>query len=210
MKKRVVAYRRLPAAAVELLEARCDLRIADANRERAAFLDALASAHGIIGNKLRITPALLDAEPLLETAATISAGYDDFDVPDLTRRGIVLTSTPAEVTETTAGLVFGLMRATARRIAELDAWTRHGQWRASSGPAQFGVDVITRRSALSGSAGSAPRSHGARPWASACRCSIRTGRAMPRRKALMMHRRAPCPICLRKRTLSACSCRSRM
>lgn len=141
MKKRVVAYRRLPAAAVELLEARCDLRIADADSERAAFLDALANAHGMIGNKLRITPALLDAAPLLETAATISAGYDDFDVPELTRRGVVLTNTPAEVTETTADLVFGLMLATARRLAELDAWTRRGQWRASSGPAQFGVDV---------------------------------------------------------------------
>jgi glyoxylate/hydroxypyruvate/2-ketogluconate reductase len=141
MKKRVVAYRRLPAAAVELLEARCELRIADADTERAAFHEALEHAHGMIGNKLKITPALLDAAPLLETAATISAGYDDFDVPELTRRGVVLTNTPAEVTETTADLVFGLMLAAARRIAELDAWTRRGQWRASSGPAQFGVDV---------------------------------------------------------------------
>jgi gluconate 2-dehydrogenase len=141
MKKRVVAYRRLPAAAAELLEAHCELRIADADSERAAFLDALANAHAMIGNKLKITPALLDAAPLLETAATISAGYDDFDVPELTRRGVVLTNTPAEVTETTADLVFALMLATARRIAELDAWTRRGQWRASSGPAQFGVDV---------------------------------------------------------------------
>jgi glyoxylate/hydroxypyruvate/2-ketogluconate reductase len=141
MKKRVVAYRRLPAAAVELLAAHCELAVADADSERVAFLEALANAHAMIGNKLRITPALLDAAPLLETAATVSAGFDDFDVPELTRRGIVLTNTPAEVTETTADLVFGLMLAAARRLAELDAWTRRGQWRASSGPAQFGVDV---------------------------------------------------------------------
>jgi glyoxylate/hydroxypyruvate/2-ketogluconate reductase len=141
MKKRVVAYRRLPAAALELLEARCDLRLVDADADRPAFLDALASAHGIVGNKLKITPALLDAAPLLEAASTVSAGYDDFDVPELTRRGIVLTNTPDEVTETTADLVFALLLAAARRIAELDAWTRRGEWNASSGPQQFGVDV---------------------------------------------------------------------
>jgi gluconate 2-dehydrogenase len=141
MKKRVVAYRRLPAAALAVLETRCDLRVVDADDNRAAFLDALAHAHGIVGNKLKITPELLDAAPLLEAASTVSAGYDDFDVAELTRRGIVLTNTPSEVTETTADLVFALLLAAARRIAELDAWTRRGAWQASSGPQQFGVDV---------------------------------------------------------------------
>jgi gluconate 2-dehydrogenase len=141
MNQRVVAYRRLPAAALAILESRCDLRVIDADDNRAALLDALAEARGMVGNKLKITPELLDAAPLLEAASTVSAGYDDFDVPELTRRGIVLTNTPAEVTETTADLVFALLLAAARRIAELDAWTRRGAWQASSGPQQFGVDV---------------------------------------------------------------------
>ncbi|HVE09851.1 MAG TPA: D-glycerate dehydrogenase [Paraburkholderia sp.] len=141
MNQRVVAYRRLPAAALAILESRCDLRVIDADDNRAALLDALAEARGMVGNKLKITPELLDAAPLLEAASTVSAGYDDFDVLELTRRGIVLTNTPAEVTETTADLVFALLLAAARRIAELDAWTRRGAWQASSGPQQFGVDV---------------------------------------------------------------------
>ncbi|MGF6600231.1 gluconate 2-dehydrogenase [Paraburkholderia sp. GAS448] len=141
MKQRVVAYRKLPAAVLQLLEARCDVTFADADSQRAAFLDALASAHGTIGNKLKLTAELLDAAPLLEAVSTVSAGYDDFDVPELTRRGIVLCNTPDEVTETTADLAFALILAAARRIAELDASTRRGEWRASSGPAQFGVDV---------------------------------------------------------------------
>jgi gluconate 2-dehydrogenase len=141
MKQRVVAYRKLPAAVLQLLEARCDVTFADADSQRAAFLDALATAHGTIGNKLKLTAELLDAAPLLEAVSTISAGYDDFDVPELTRRGIVLCNTPDEVTETTADLAFALILAAARRIAELDASTRRGEWRASSGPAQFGVDV---------------------------------------------------------------------
>lgn len=141
MKRRVVAYRKLPAAALQLLEARCDVTFADADSQRAAFLNALAGAHGTIGNKLKLTAELLDAAPLLEAVSTVSAGYDDFDVPELTRRGIVLCNTPDEVTETTADLAFALILAAARRIAELDASTRRGEWLASSGPTQFGVDV---------------------------------------------------------------------
>ncbi|HEY2000413.1 D-glycerate dehydrogenase [Paraburkholderia sp.] len=141
MKKRVVAYRKLPAAALRILEAACDVTFADADAQRDAFLAALAGAHGTIGNKLKLTRDLLDAAPNLEVVSTISAGYDDFDVPELTRRGIVLCNTPDEVTETTADLMFALILAAARRIAELDASTRRGEWQASSGPAQFGVDV---------------------------------------------------------------------
>ena len=141
MKKRVVAYRKLPTSALQILEAQFDVTTADADTERAAFMDALAGAHGAIGNKLKLTNELLDTAPTLEAVSTISAGYDDFDVADLTRRGIVLCNTPDEVTETTADLVFALILAAARRIAELDASTRRGEWQASSGPAQFGVDV---------------------------------------------------------------------
>lgn len=141
MKKHVVAYRKLPPGVMRMLEARCDVTFADADADRAAFLHALSHAHGAIGNKLKLGTELLDGAPRLEAVATVSAGYDDFDVAGLTRRGIVLCNTPDEVTETTADLVFALMLAAARRIAELDASARRGEWRASSGPAQFGVDV---------------------------------------------------------------------
>ncbi|CDY77182.1 2-ketogluconate 6-phosphate reductase [Caballeronia glathei] len=141
MKKHVVAYRKLPPGVMRMLEARCDVTLADADADRAAFLHALSHAHGAIGNKLKLCTELLDGAPRLEAVATVSAGYDDFDVAGLTRRGIVLCNTPDEVTETTADLVFALMLAAARRIAELDASARRGEWRASSGPAQFGVDV---------------------------------------------------------------------
>src|SRR5258706_1577488 len=141
IKKRLVAYRKLPAAVLRILESRCDVTFADADPDRAAFLTAFSRAHGTIGNKLKLTTERLDAAPMLEAVSTVSAGYDDFDVAELTRRGIVLCNTPDEVTETTADLVFALMLAAARRIAELDASTRRGEWRTSSGPAQFGVDV---------------------------------------------------------------------
>ena len=45
------------------------------------------------------------------------------------------------LTESTADLAFALLMSSARRVAELDAWTKAGQWQASVPPALFGSDV---------------------------------------------------------------------
>jgi gluconate 2-dehydrogenase len=141
--KQVVVYQQLPPAVLDLLHEHCSVKVVDVSSVDglAPLFAALPGARGLIGNKLRISDEILDAAPLLEAASTISAGFDEFNVPDLSRRGIVLTNTPDEVTETTADLVFSLVLASARRISELADWTRRGQWTRSVGEAQFGVDV---------------------------------------------------------------------
>jgi gluconate 2-dehydrogenase len=143
MRKRVVLYRRVPGEVLESLRVRFEVTVFEHVNEanRARFVDALRTAHGIMGNWMQISSELLNAAPLLETAATISAGYDAFDVDDLTRRGIVLTNTPDEVTETTADLVFALLLASARRVVELANWARAGGWTGTAGEQYFGADV---------------------------------------------------------------------
>lgn len=108
---------------------------------RAAFMAALGRADGAIGVGLNVGPALLDAAPRLKAWATISVGYDQFDVADLTRRGIVLTNTPDVLTETTADTVFSLILSSARRVVELAELVKAGGWKASLGEAHFGTDV---------------------------------------------------------------------
>jgi lactate dehydrogenase-like 2-hydroxyacid dehydrogenase len=143
MRKRVVVYRQIPPSALALLNEHCELTVfeyVDASNQ-AEFLGALAAADGILGNNMKVTPAVLDAAPGLQAASTVSAGLDAFDVDDLTRRGVLLTNTPDEVTETTADLVFSLILASARRVVELTEWARVGAWEGPVGSAQFGVDV---------------------------------------------------------------------
>jgi gluconate 2-dehydrogenase len=143
MRKRVVLYRAVPREVLGLLQENHEVTVYEAVNEsnRKAFLDTLGTAHGIMGNTLKITSDMLDAAPLLEAVSTISAGYDAFDVDALTRRGIILTNTPDEVTETTADLVFALMLACARRVVEMANWARGGAWVKSVGEPYFGVDV---------------------------------------------------------------------
>ncbi|MFR0673754.1 2-hydroxyacid dehydrogenase [Enterobacterales bacterium AW_CKDN230030176-1A_HGKHYDSX7] len=143
MKKRIVLYKRLSDALLARLQAQVDVTWVDltAPDGLARLRDALPGAHGLLGASLRLDGALLDAAPDLEVVSSVSVGIDNYDVPDLTRRGVKLTNTPDVLTETTADTGFALILATARRVVELAGWVRDGQWTKSLGPTHFGTDV---------------------------------------------------------------------
>ncbi|KVL87783.1 NAD(P)-dependent oxidoreductase [Burkholderia stagnalis] len=138
MKPRIVAYKPLPDDVLAYLREHAEVVQADG---AAALADALAQADGAIGASLKITPAMLDGAPRLKAWSTISVGYDNFDVADLTRRGIVLAHTPDVLTESTADTVFSLILASARRVVELAEWVKAGRWQRSIGPDLYGTDV---------------------------------------------------------------------
>ncbi|GJH02472.1 D-glycerate dehydrogenase [Paraburkholderia terrae] len=140
MKRKIVAYKPLPDDVLAYLQQHADVVQADA-AQHDAFVAALKDADGAIGASVKITPAMLDGAAKLKALSTISVGYDNFDVADLTKRGIVLAHTPDVLTESTADTVFSLILASARRVVELADWVKAGEWKASIGPALFGVDV---------------------------------------------------------------------
>ncbi|MBD3897572.1 D-glycerate dehydrogenase [Halomonas sp. ML-15] len=143
MRKRILAYGRLNTHQLDALKRDFDVidlaRCADSSDP--TFRAALAQAHGLIGSSVAITPELLDNAPHLEVIASISVGYDNYPVEELTRRGILLCNTPDVLTETTADTGFTLIMATARRVVELANYVKRGDWDTSIGPAQFGSDV---------------------------------------------------------------------
>src|SRR5580692_1436370 len=137
---KIVAYKPLPDDVLAYLRDHAEVVQVDAAQDD-AFIAALKDADGAIGASVKITPAMLQGATRLKALSTISVGFDNFDVPDLTRRGIVLAHTPDVLTESTADTVFSLILASARRVVELAEWVKAGQWRTSIGPAEFGVDV---------------------------------------------------------------------
>jgi gluconate 2-dehydrogenase len=139
MKHRIVVYKTLPADVTALLRDRADVVVVDAN-EPGALAAALRDADGAVGASVAIKPAMLEGSRV-KALSTISVGFDAFDVADLTRRGIVLAHTPDVLTESTADTVFALILASARRVVELAEWVKAGHWKASVGPAGYGVDV---------------------------------------------------------------------
>lgn len=143
MKKTVLAFSRITPEMVTRLEQDFEVIVPDpkAGDIAAQFNEALPHAHGLIGAGRALGEKQLAAATRLEVVSSVSVGYDNYDVPYLTSRGIQLTNTPDVLTESTADLGFSLIMSSARRVAELDAWTKAGCWKATVGPELFGSDV---------------------------------------------------------------------
>jgi glyoxylate/hydroxypyruvate/2-ketogluconate reductase len=88
-----------------------------------------------------IDAELLDAHPQLRVVANMAVGYNNFDVPAMTARGVLATNTPDVLTETTADFGFALMMAAARRITESEHFLRRGEWTKWSYDMFTGPDV---------------------------------------------------------------------
>ncbi|MGX7826924.1 2-hydroxyacid dehydrogenase [Actinokineospora sp. 24-640] len=75
----------------------------------------------------RVDAELLDAAgPQLRVVANHAVGVDNIDIPECTRRGVLVTNTPDVLTEATADLAWSLVLACVRRVAEGDRFLRAG------------------------------------------------------------------------------------
>lgn len=138
MSYRIVAYKTLPDDVLAYLREHAEVIQAEGAE---ALTEALVDADGAIGASVPVTAAMLDRAPKLRAWSTISVGYDNFDVADFTRRGILLAHTPDVLTESTADTVFALILSSARRVVELAGFVKAGQWKKSIGEPLYGTDV---------------------------------------------------------------------
>jgi glyoxylate reductase len=73
----------------------------------------------------KVDAELLDAAgPDLVIVANYAVGFDNVDVPECTRRGVLVSNTPDVLTETTADTAWALLMAATRRVAEGDRFLR--------------------------------------------------------------------------------------
>jgi len=143
MKKTVLAFSRVSPEMAERLQQDFNVIIPDPKKGdlNAQFNEALPHSHGMIGAGRKLGREQLENAKQLEVVSSISVGYDNYDVAYLTERGIMLTNTPDVLTESTADLGFSLIMSSARRVAELDAYTKAGHWKRSIEAPHFGTDV---------------------------------------------------------------------
>ncbi|TKI07274.1 glyoxylate/hydroxypyruvate reductase GhrB [Martelella alba] len=143
MKPVVIAYKPLPEDLHQRLSRHAEVTeidgLTDENCRKHAEL--LRNAQGIIGASNKFDKAIMDFFPALKVASTASAGYDQFDVAEMSARGILLMHTPDALTDTVADLMMGLMLTAARRMVEMDNRVRSGEWTASAAPDWYGSDV---------------------------------------------------------------------
>ena len=141
---KIYVTRRLPEAALAPLRTCGEVQVWESDHAipRETLLQEIIDTVALLGMVTeRIDDDLLDHAPQLKIVANMAVGYDNVDVPALTRRGVVLTNTPGVLTETTADLTFALMLGIARRIGEGERRVRAGQWPVWSPFVFLGTDV---------------------------------------------------------------------
>lgn len=136
-KPRVYVTRQIFSDALDIIEQVAELEVwpDDVPPTPEQLREALADADGAIINVMdRIDTPLLEAAPKLKVLSQVAVGLDNVDIPEATKRGILVGYTPGVLAKATADLGFALLLATARRVVESDKWVRDGNWEIAHHP----------------------------------------------------------------------------
>ena len=144
MKQKVVVFSQIDATVLDQLER--DYHVVVLNPKQGDINEQIRTevvdADAMIGAGRLLNETNLAPAQKLKIISTVSVGYDNYDVDYLTKNNIWLANTPHVLTETTADLAFTLLVSAARKVPELDQWTKNGEWKRTVGPAQFGQDIF--------------------------------------------------------------------
>lgn len=145
MRPRVFITRKIAPEAVEIIARECDYEIWDKEEPkvpRDLLLEAASWADGLqVMLSDTIDPELMERGKNLKVVADTAVGYDNVQVAEATRRGVMITNTPGVLTDTTADLAVALILAAARRITEAERYLREGRWKSWSPSLLVGRDV---------------------------------------------------------------------
>ena len=95
----------------------------------AALANGLDGAWAVVAGSEPYTREVFDKTPTLEAILRWGTGSDAVDIAAATDAGVAVVTTPAVNAEAVADLALGLMLACVRRLRELDAAVRDGEWR---------------------------------------------------------------------------------
>ena len=136
-KPRIYVTRQIFPDALDLIEKSAELELwpDDEPPSPEQLMEAMSNVDGAIINVMdRIDAPLLDAAPKLRVLSQVAAGLDNIDIPEATKRDIMVGYTPGVLAKSTADLAFALLLAVARRVVESDKWVREGNWKISHHP----------------------------------------------------------------------------
>jgi glyoxylate reductase len=143
LKPKVFVTRPLPAEALDLLAAHCEVQVypSDSALKPPQLAEACRDVEGLLAVGVRVNEEVLGQATKLRVVANCGVGYDNIDVAACTRRRIVVTNTPGVLTDTTADLAFALLMAVARRVVEADRFVREGRWQRWEFGMMWGADI---------------------------------------------------------------------
>lgn len=144
-KERVFITRVIPDDGLKIVNEFCHMEVSDYDGvlPRQVLLDKVKGIDGL----LSLLTDTIDREVMetaglqLQVISNYAVGFNNIDVAEATKRGILVTNTPGVLTETTADLAWSLLMSSARRIVEGDKFLRAGRFRGWEPMLLLGTDV---------------------------------------------------------------------
>lgn len=144
MMHKIYVTRKIPQQGLDLLKRYAEVKIWEGELPppRDILRKEIREVDGILTLLTdRIDKEILGAAKNLKVIGNYAVGFDNIDIDEATRRGIVVTNTPGVLTETTADLAFALMMAVGRNIVRGDRYVREGNWKTWEPMLLLGMDI---------------------------------------------------------------------
>lgn len=147
MKDKIFVTHVLPGKGIEELKKKYEVEVwpeRDIGRE-----DLLKKVKGVVGIVSLLTEKI-DREVMdaagdgLKVIANYAVGFDNIDIEEANKRGIVVTNTPGVLTESVAEHVIALMMAVSKRVVEGDRFVREGKFKGWEPDLLVGVGVMDK------------------------------------------------------------------
>ena len=144
MQPKICVTRRIPESGIALLQQSCDVEVWDSDdvMPRADFLEAVAGKDAVLCLLTdKVDAETLDVAKQAKIFANMAVGFDNIDVEECTKRGVIASNTPGVLTDTTADFAFTLLMAAARRIREAHEFVHAGKWETWGPLLLMGQDI---------------------------------------------------------------------
>jgi len=141
----VYVTRMLPEQVIDLLKMHCNVELNPYDRiiARGELLEKVKGKNAI----LPMVTEKIDAEVFdaagseCRIVANYGVGYNNVDIGEATKRGIMVTNTPDVLTNATSEMAWALLFAVARKIVEGDKFTRAGKYKGWSPKLFVGTEI---------------------------------------------------------------------
>jgi len=153
-RKKVYVTRQIPEAA--LLELRDQFDVAVNPHDRVLTKEELLEKVVGMDAVLCLITDTIDSKVLAAAGsqcrifANYGVGYNNIDVAEASRKGIIITNTPDVLDDATADMAWALLFAVSRRVAELDRLVRTGGFKGWGPNKYLGRDITGKKLGIIG------------------------------------------------------------
>lgn len=145
-KPKVLITRNFFDKAIDLIKKEAEVEVYPSELDpipRNVLLEKVRDIQGLLPMLTdKIDKVLLDRGKDLKVVSNYAVGYNNIDVHEATKHGVMVTNTPDVLTDTTADCAFMLLMAISRRLVEVDQYVREGKWVKAWGPKMLlGSDI---------------------------------------------------------------------